>query len=89
MLHPSSLESILLKSASMEVRSLESFTLSRLPWLTVSRSLPSDSPMRETGLCMNGREGYITMDQLNEPGADVRQLDVETTSKETLNVIKP
>lgn len=41
-LNPSSLESILVKSVSMEVRSAESLALSKLPWLTVSRSLPSE-----------------------------------------------
>lgn len=37
----SSLESILVKSASIETRSAESLELSRLPWLTLSRSLAS------------------------------------------------
>lgn len=37
----SSLESILVKSVSMEARSAESLELSRLPWLTLSRSLAS------------------------------------------------
>lgn len=49
MLNPSSLESILVKSVSMEVRSAESFALSRLPWLTVSRSLPSGGEIRRGG----------------------------------------
>lgn len=49
MLNPSSLESILVKSVSMEVRSAESLALSRLPWLTVSRSLPSAGEIRPGG----------------------------------------
>ena len=46
-LNPSSLESILVKSVSMDVRSAESLVLSKLPWLTVSRSLPSDKREEE------------------------------------------
>lgn len=37
----SSLESILVKSVSIEARSAKSLELSRLPWLTLSRSLAS------------------------------------------------
>lgn len=40
-LDPSSLESILVKSVSIEACSAESLVLSRLPWLTLSRSLVS------------------------------------------------
>lgn len=65
-LDPSSLESILVKSVSIEARSAESLVLSKLPWLTLSRSLASVYKRthrrlrRQTQLNQQQQEPYIT-----------------------------
>lgn len=69
MLNPSSLESILVKSVSMEVRSAESLALSRLPWLTVSRSLPSGGEIRGGGEDLNLSSQHSANARLRSPGS--------------------